>query len=375
MQSFIYSHFKSRRLFRFWLSTSVIVLSGLFCQLVFAKTASADPAPSNAIHFQTAKSHNGDVGWVTASNYTPGTNGFGGGDVPTKILSENSFELNLKYRWGDDNPAFIRSFNAQQYDPQNPDGYSGSLSYYFSLNSLDKKVNFLNAAENGTYSTLYTSISYKRVAWTENFIEYKIDQSEINDWGRNSFGFVEPIASDKNSIFEIRSSCANPAACDMIMNLTAQPTRLSDASTPNDGKSKNQPLVGLDENGQKLKAFENSSNVDVSGGDYKFAMPGQISSTVGTLGGLFTTLMSANSGSCVLTSYVPWVAPLHSTFGNIVNQNFCPNVDFKGSVLDYARQFSVFVVAFIFAFAIYGIARFLFSEAKEWGTPQSGGTK
>ena len=370
MQSFIYSLSKSRRLFRYSLFTLATVLFGLFYLTVFAKTASAEPAPANSISFQTTKNHNGDVGY--GFWFSNGSGG-GGGDFPTKILSENAFEFNFKDQWRTDNPMSVVAFYAQQDDPTV--SRSGALSYYFSLNSLDKKVNFSNASASGTYTSQSISYSYQRIAWTENFVEYKFDQSEIFDNSRrqNLFGFGQAFGARTEKIFDLSSSCANPLTCDMKMNLTAQPTRLSDPATPNDGKSKNQPLVGLDENGQKLKAFENSSNVDISGGDYKFSMPGQISSTVGTLGGLFTTLMSSNSGSCVLTSYVPWVAPLHSTFGNIVNQNFCPNVDFQGSVLDYARQFSVFVVAFIFAFAIYGIARFLFSEAKEWGTPQSGG--
>lgn len=371
MLSSTFSRFKSRRLSRFWLFTLVIVLSGLFFQIAFAKNASAEPAPANAISFLSAKNHNGDVAW-RYSSLAGGT-----GRFATNVLSENSFELNLNGAWGDDNPMSVLAFSAQQYDPQNPNGYSGPLSYYFSLNSLDKKVNFLNATDSGIRTFNDYSYTYNRIAWTENFIEYKIDATDVRGFGGsfpNEFGFVNGIPIPKNVIFQMRSSCAKPNECDMKMNLTAQPTRLSDPSTPNDGHGKNQPLIGLDENGQKLKAFENSSNVDISGGDYKFAMPGQISSTVGTLGGLFTTLMSSNSGSCVLTSYVPWVSPLgRETFGRIVNTDFCPNVDFKGSVLDYARQFSVFVVAFIFAFAIYGIARFLFSEAKEWGTPQSGG--
>jgi len=370
MLSSTYSRFKSRPLFRYSLFTLAIALSGLFYLTVFAKTASAEPAPANSIALQTTVNHNGVVG----------TNiGFGGGagtgSLPTQILSENSYEFNLKNALSQNNPSPIIYMYAMQDDPTV--SRSGALSYYFSLNSLDKKVSFLDAKNSGVYSSPYVSYSYQRIAWTENFIEYKIDASQIADaFGRNQFGlgmhYQDPPT---DPYFKILSNCADPTSCDMKTNLTAQPTRLSDPATPNDGKSKNQPLVGLDENGQKLKAFENSANVDISGGDYKFAMPGQISSTVGTLGGLFTTLMSSNSGSCVLTSYVPWVAPLHTTFGNIVNQNFCPNVDFKGSVLDYARQFSVFVVSFIFAFAIYGIARFLFSEAKEWGTPQSGGTK
>ena len=369
MQSFIYSHFKSRRLFRYSLFTLATVLFGLYYLTVFAKTASAEPAPANSISFQSTVNHNGVVG---SNFWFSDDSGIGGGAVPTKILSENAYEFNF-HTLDNLNTVSVLSFYAMQDDPQV--SRSGALSYYFSLNSLDKKVSFLDAVNSGAYSSPSISYSYQRVAWTENFIEYKIDASEISDpFGRNQFGFGSDYRQMPTSpFFKMSSNCANPNACEMKMNLTAQATRLSDPATPNDGHGKNQPLVGLDENGQKLKAFENSSNVDISGGDYKFSMPGQISSTVGTLGGLFTTLMSSNSGSCVLTSYVPWVAPLHSTFGNIVNQNFCPNVDFKGSVLDYARQFSVFVVAFIFAFAIYGIARFLFSEAKEWGTPQSGG--
>jgi len=370
MLSSIYSRFKSRRLFRFSLSILAIALFGLFFQLVFAKTASAEPAPANSISFQSTTNHNGDLGY----NYWLGNNLGGNGGFPAKILSENAFEFNL--RWGTEslNTLPMTAFYAQQYDPTV--SRSGALSYYFSLNSLDKKVSFLDAKGSGSYSTPSISYSYQRIAWTENFIEYKIDQSQIADmFGRNQFGFgLDYSQPPTEAFFKMQSSCATPNACEMKMNLTAQATRLSDPATPNDGKSKNQPLAGLDENGQKLKAFENASNVDISGSDYKFAMPGQISSTVGTLGGLFTTLMSSNSGSCVLTSYVPWVSPLGTqAFGRIVNTNFCPNVDFTGSVLDYARQFSVFVVAFIFAFAIYGIARFLFSEAEEWGTPQSGG--
>lgn len=362
-----YSHFKSRRLFRFSLYILAIASFGLFFQLAFAKTASADPAPNNLINFNQGVvfGSGNDTCYQSAPSH--------------EIFSQNSASFDLAPGWCNNQNVYdVKSANVIQSNSGNY-GVSGSLTYYFSINSTDKKINIQNVASSGTFQSSVFSYSFQRVAWTENFVEFKIDQTDTSCLKNgNFFGlgncFSDPGTYQPNNSMQFSSNCANPRECHMYITATAQLTRLSDPATPNDGKSKNQPLAGLDENGQKLKAFENSSNVDISGGDYKFAMPGQISSTVGTLGGLFTTLMSSNSGSCVLTSYVPWVSPLgRETFGRIVNTNFCPNVDFKGSVLDYARQFSVFVVAFIFAFAIYGIARFLFSEAKEWGTPQSGG--
>ena len=373
MTSSIFSHFRLPLSLRLQLSIALIVLSGLFCPLLFAKEASA-AAPAG-LDFNTVDRGYSHICAARAGGAWSMCTQFNGG---VSVVNSTTLAYNFSNFFAQDgaspaNPLPIFGLGVFVYDP-------GSIikatQYNIAFQSVNENIQFVNAVSSFSRTGHGFTITATRVAWTQNYIEYQVQISPTHSYNNAIFA-LDGVTGVADEILGLKSACANPSRCDETVDTVLSDSQIAPAGTSNTGVAKNQPLIGQTRDQQLDTASNSVANTDINGGDYTATLPTAISSSTGTLANLATTLMTNSSSDCTFADNVPLVynaVPQNGIFNSVLTANFCPYVDFSNSFLTALRVVSQVVVAFVFVLIIWRFGEWLFDETKSWGTPQDGGS-